>query len=82
MLRLNDWLTRARCCLLPHSQLADSGKPADILEKIVNGRMRKFYEGVCLTEQAHMVEEGNPKVSKVLDKTGIQVKQFELKSVS
>lgn len=63
------------------AQLADSGKPADILEKIVNGRMRKFYEGVCLTEQAHMVEEGNPKVSKVLDQLGVEVRQFEAKSV-
>lgn len=62
--------------------MADSGKPADILEKIVDGRMRKFYEGVCLTEQPHMVEEKNPKVSKVLDKLGIQVTQFELKSIS
>jgi elongation factor Ts len=63
-------------------QMADSGKPADILEKIVDGRMRKFYEGVCLTEQPHMVEEKNPKVSKVLDTLGIQVTQFELKSIS
>lgn len=63
-------------------QMADSGKPTDILEKIVNGRMRKFYEGVCLTEQPHMVEEGNPKVSEVLDDLGIEVKQFQLKSIS
>jgi elongation factor Ts len=63
-------------------QMADSGKPADILEKIVDGKMRKFYEGVCLTEQPHMVEEKNPKVSKVLDTLGIQVTQFELKSIS
>jgi elongation factor Ts len=65
-----------------NTQLADSGKPADILEKIVNGRLRKFYEGVCLTEQPHMVEEGNPKVSKVLDQLGIEVKQFKAKSIS
>jgi len=67
---------------LHRQQLADSGKPADILEKIVNGKMRKFYEGVCLVEQPHMVEEGNPKVSKVLDKLGIQVRHFEAKSIS
>lgn len=62
--------------------MGDSGKPADILEKIVTGKLRKFYESVCLTEQAHMVEEGNPKVSDVLDGLGITVKQFESKSVS
>ena len=67
---------------LNEHQLADSGKPADILEKIVNGRIRKFYEGVCLTEQPHMVEEGNPKVSKILNGLGIEVKQFEVKYIS
>lgn len=63
-------------------QMADSGKPADILEKIVTGRMRKFYEGVCLTDQAHMVEEGNPKVSKVLGDKGLEVKSFQYKSIA
>jgi elongation factor Ts len=62
--------------------MCNSGKPADILEKIVTGKLRKFYESVCLTEQAHMVEEGNPKVSDVLDGFGITVKQFARKSFS
>jgi elongation factor Ts len=62
--------------------MGDSGKPAEILEKIVTGRLRKFYEGVCLTEQPHMVEEGNPKVKQVLDSLGIDVQQFESQSVS
>jgi len=57
-----DVLEKEKAILM--EQMADSGKPADILEKIVTGRMRKFYEGVCSTDQAHMVEEGNPKVSK------------------
>jgi elongation factor Ts len=63
-------------------KIGASGKPADILEKIVNGRLRKFYEAVCLTEQPHMVEDGNPKVSKVLDSLGIDVQQFASQSVS
>lgn len=29
---------------------------------MVEGRLRKYFEEVCLTMQAHMVEEGNPKV--------------------
>ena len=62
-------------------QMADSGKPADILEKIVTGRLRKFYEGVCLTDQSHMVEEGNPKVSKTLVVKGLEVKSFQYKSI-
>jgi len=59
-------------------KMKGGNKPPEILEKIVSGQMRKFYEGVCLTEQAHMVEEGNPKVSKVLSGLGLEVKAFRL----
>ena len=27
------------------------GKPADIIEKIIDGKLAKFYEGACLTKQ-------------------------------
>jgi len=57
---------------------ANANKPPEILEKIINGQLRKFYESVCLTEQAHMVEEGNPKVGKVLKGLGLEVKGFKL----
>uniref|UniRef100_A0A7S3PVG0 Elongation factor Ts, mitochondrial n=1 Tax=Chaetoceros debilis TaxID=122233 RepID=A0A7S3PVG0_9STRA len=58
-------------------QMDDSGKPANILERIVTGRMRKYYEGVCLTEQDHMLEEGNPKVSKFLGDHGLKLEAFK-----
>jgi elongation factor Ts len=61
--------------------MADSNKPPEVLEKIVTGRMRKFYEEVCLTEQEHMVEEGNPKVLKALKDLGLAVKRFESSSI-
>ncbi len=32
-------------------QMADSGKPAEILEKIIEGKIGKFYSTVCLLEQ-------------------------------
>ena len=54
----------------------------EIQEKILKGQLRKYYESVCLTEQAHMVEEGNPKVSKVLTQLGVAVKNFRLMSMS
>lgn len=75
-----DVLEKEKAILM--EQMADSGKPADILEKIVTGRMRKFYEGVCLTDQAHMVEEGNPKVAKALGDKGLEVKSFQYKSIA
>jgi elongation factor Ts len=33
------------------AQLVDSGKPAQVLEKIVQGRLDKFYKENCLMEQ-------------------------------
>jgi elongation factor Ts len=33
------------------AQMQDSGKPDHILERIVDGKLKKFYEEVCLLEQ-------------------------------
>jgi len=63
------------------SQIADSNKPPEVVEKIINGRIRKFYSEICLDEQEHMVEEGNPKVSKALKEKGLVVKSFEMFSI-
>ena len=62
-------------------QIADSNKPPEVVEKIINGRMRKFYSEVCLTEQEHMVEEGNPKVEKALKSQGLAVTAFQMFSI-
>ncbi len=37
-------------------QAIESGKPAEIAEKMVEGRIRKFYEEICLTEQAFIMD--------------------------
>ena len=36
-------------------QAKDSGKPAGVVEKMIEGRLRKFYEEVVLTKQAFVV---------------------------
>jgi elongation factor Ts len=55
------------------------GKTPDIIDKIIQGQLRKYYESVCLTEQIHMIEEGGSvKVSKVLSDLGLEVKSFQL----
>jgi len=46
-------------------QARESGKPEDIIEKMLEGRMRKFYEDVCLLEQTFVID-GETKVEKVL----------------
>jgi elongation factor Ts len=47
-------------------QARASGKPEEIIAKIVEGRLRKYYEEVCLLEQTFVID-GETKVHKVLD---------------
>ncbi|QCE33706.1 elongation factor Ts [Acetobacteraceae bacterium] len=57
-------------------QARASGKPEAIIEKMVDGRVRKFYEEVVLLEQI-WVHDGESKVNKVLSKENISLKAFE-----
>ena len=47
-------------------QAAASGKPAEVVEKMVVGRVRKYYEEVVLLEQV-FVMDGETKISKVIE---------------
>jgi elongation factor Ts len=40
------------------AQAAATGKPAPVIEKIVEGKMGKFYEEVCLLDQPFVKEQG------------------------
>ncbi|MGQ3032173.1 MAG: translation elongation factor Ts, partial [Ferrovibrionaceae bacterium] len=46
-------------------QAAGSGKPAEIIAKMVEGRIRKFYQEVVLLEQTFVIDGETP-VNKVL----------------
>ena len=37
-------------------QLKSSGKPDNIIEKIIEGKIKKFYEDVCLLEQPFVID--------------------------
>jgi len=50
-------------------QALASGKPAEIVDKMVEGRLRKFYEEVVLLNQTYVID-GESKVSKVLEQAG------------
>jgi elongation factor Ts len=39
------------------AQFQDSGKPAEIIEKIVQGKMGKLYEEVCLLDQVFIKDD-------------------------
>ncbi len=47
-------------------QARESGKPENIIEKMVEGRMRKFYEEVCLLKQTFVID-GENTVEKALE---------------
>jgi elongation factor Ts len=38
-------------------QLAQEGKPAEIVEKILDGKLNKFYSDICLLEQTFIKDE-------------------------
>lgn len=46
-------------------QTKDSGKPDNIIEKMVEGRIRKFYEEIVLLEQVFVVD-GKSRITDVL----------------
>jgi elongation factor Ts len=48
-------------------QARASGKPEAILAKMVEGRLRKYYEDVVLTEQVYVID-GESRVSEVVEK--------------
>jgi len=57
------------------AQAAESGKPADIVEKMVSGRLRKYIEEVSLTEQA-FVKDPDIKVGKLVKQAGASIVTF------
>ncbi len=56
-------LERERAIL--SEQAAASGKPAQVIEKMVEGRLRKFYEETVLLEQLYVVD-GESRVKDVV----------------
>ena len=53
------------------AQLADSEKPADVVEKILNGKLNKYAQERALLTQVHVVDGKKP-VQKVLKTTGVE----------
>jgi len=47
-------------------QARESGKPDNIIEKMIEGRLRKYFEEVCLLDQVFVID-GETRVSKVLE---------------
>jgi elongation factor Ts len=56
-------------------QARASGKPENIIEKMVEGRIRKYYEEVVLLEQV-WVHDGESRVRAVVKKAGVALTGF------
>lgn len=56
-------------------QALNEGKPENIVEKMVEGRLNKFFEEICLLDQS-FVKDPDQKVSKYVQSKGGSVKSF------
>ena len=66
-------LDRERAVLA--EQARESGKPEAIIEKMVEGRIRKYYEEVVLLEQV-WVHDGESRVKAIVKKAGAELAGF------
>jgi elongation factor Ts len=55
------------------AQAAESGKPANVIEKMVEGRIRKFYQESVLVEQAFVMDPDTT-VGKFIEKHAAELK--------
>ncbi|NMB29304.1 MAG: translation elongation factor Ts [Clostridiaceae bacterium] len=66
---------------IARAQAIKSGKPEHIVERIVNGRLEKFYEEACLMEQSYIRDDNKTceqLVKELIGKIGenIKVRRF------
>lgn len=54
------------------NQALNEGKPAQIIEKMVEGRVKKFYQDVCLLEQA-FVKDPSMTIAQYINEKTIQI---------
>ena len=57
------------------AQAMNEGKPGEIAEKVVQGRINKFYSEVCLVEQ-EFVKDSDIKVGKLVESKGAKIVRF------
>lgn len=57
------------------AQALESGKPADIVDKMVEGRIRKYLEEICLVSQTY-VKTNDKTVGKFLEENGAKMVGF------
>ena len=77
----SDLVNREREVLI--DQAISSGKPKEIAEKIVQGRLQKFFQEVVLNEQISVID-GETKIKDIIKKlsndlgTEVRIKDFKI----
>ena len=77
----SDLVNREREVLI--DQAMSSGKPKEIAEKMVQGRLQKFFQEVVLNEQTSVID-GETKIKDIIKKlsndlgTDVQIKDFKI----
>ena len=66
-----EFVERERQVLI--DQAMSSGKPKEIAEKMVQGRMHKFFQEVVLNEQVSVVD-GETKIKDLIKRTSLELK--------
>jgi len=67
-----DILVRERAVY--EAQAKESGKPAAVISKIVEGKLEKFYTDSCLMEQIYIKDsDGKIKIKDLLKKAGEKI---------
>ena len=67
-----DMLDRERAVY--EAQAKESGKPAAVIGKIIEGKLEKFYSDTCLVDQIYIKDpDGKLKIRDVLKKAGADV---------
>jgi len=59
-----DMIARERVILM--DQAKTTGKPEAVLQKIVDGKIEKYYEEICLLEQPY-IKDPDRKVKELVD---------------
>jgi len=57
------------------AQALNEGKPANIVEKMVEGRISKYFEEICVNDQA-FIKDPDKKVGKLLSEKGASIVSF------
>ena len=55
------------------AQMKDSGKPAPVVEKIIEGKLSKFYSEICLLEQ-EFVKDNSKKIKDLVKENSASLK--------